>query len=324
MKAASKPDSLAAPRWYTHRWNSDLSWKLILGIVPRIAPVLRPPLHFVTTLLCFAAMGRERRAARRNLAVVTGRGGAATLWLAFRLFYNFSKFMVAYTDVPPYGDGALGVRLAGRDRGDDLLGRALARGRGVIVLGMHLGQWDLALISLARRGVPITMVMRREDEEAARFAAAARQAAGIRVAFAGADPMMMLDLLAALRRNEIVALQGDRPYGPGAAEVRLFGRPTHVPAGPAELAQASGAPVVPAVLIFEGHRGFRLVFGDPLLPGSGGGPAGAAMVEGVAAAMQDLIHRYPDHWFNFYEVWGARDSGAARPRTGGSACATSR
>ncbi|PYS93156.1 MAG: hypothetical protein DMF50_13820, partial [Acidobacteria bacterium] len=72
-------------RWYTHGWNRGLSWRLILGIVPKVPRFLRPPLHALATLVCFTAMPRERRAARRNLARITGRRGLASLFLAFRL-----------------------------------------------------------------------------------------------------------------------------------------------------------------------------------------------------------------------------------------------
>src|SRR5260221_6886520 len=47
-------------------------------------------------------MPRERLAARRNLERVTGRRGIGSRLLSFRLFYNFSKFMVGYTDLAPF------------------------------------------------------------------------------------------------------------------------------------------------------------------------------------------------------------------------------
>ena len=94
-----REDVQVTPRWYTHGWNRDLSWRLIHAILPRVPRFLRPPVHFITTLVCFAAMPRERRAVRLNLERVTGRSGLAARLLAFRLFYNFSKFMVGFTDL---------------------------------------------------------------------------------------------------------------------------------------------------------------------------------------------------------------------------------
>jgi len=261
-------------RWYTHGWNRDISWRLILGILPRVPGPLRPPLHLAVSTLCFLVMGEERRAARKNLGQVTGAPGPAGLRMTWRLFHNFSRFMTAYIDLPPWrgearGQGAvangegLEERIAGSDGGLEVVRRALSRGRGLILLGMHLGQWDLALIALARAGYKVTVVMRREDEEASRFADACRRAAGIRVVHAGESPWLFVELRSALQRNEIVAMQGDRDMGGRTLAVRLFGKPLRIPAGPWELASLSGAPILPGALLLRGGRGFEMIWGSP-------------------------------------------------------------
>src|SRR5262245_7787333 len=105
-------------RWYTHGWNNELSWELILSIIPWVPRFLLLPLHHVTTLICFLVMGRERAAARRNLARVTGKTGWANLKLAYRLFFNFSRFMVAYTGLKRLNPNELANRVAGREQTD--------------------------------------------------------------------------------------------------------------------------------------------------------------------------------------------------------------
>jgi KDO2-lipid IV(A) lauroyltransferase len=291
-------------RWYTHGWNRDLSWKLILGVLPRVPLFLRPPLHHLMTSVCFLAMGNERRAARRNLERVTGKRGGASLRLTYRLFYNFSRFMVAYTELPPYGQDDMEEWIAGGPDLERALLESLAGERGVIVLGMHLGQWELSLAALARAGYPITVVMRREEEEAARFAREARRASGIRVVYAGEDPWMFVRLLVGLRRNEIVAMQGDRPLGGRNLTVSLFGAPAEIPSGPWELAAASGAPILPGVLILEGFRRYRLVCGESIrVAGTGRGEDGETDPAVLCEAMEELIRRYPDQWFNFFDLW---------------------
>ncbi len=298
-------------RWYRHDWNSDLSWRLILTVIPRVPDFLRPPVHFVATLICFVKMGAERRAARRNLRRVTGRGSPLDLLLSFRLFYNFSKFMVAYTQLAPYCKEDPALRVNNSDEALRSLREELARGRGVILLGMHVGQWDLALAILSGFGFPVTVVMRREDEESARYAAATRDAAGLKVAYTGENPWLSVELRSALHRNEIVAMQGDRSYGDRTAWVPLFGAPAEIPVGPWELARASGASVVPAVLVFEGHRQYRCVFGEPIRPGEAGSdPEDSRQgMARIAAALESIIRRYPDQWFNFYDVWPEESRG---------------
>jgi len=308
---------------------------MILAIMPRVPGILRPALHLVFSVAFFLALGRERRAARRNLARATGRRGAALHLLTLRLFYNFSHFLVAYTQMPPHARTGPGNRpegpgfvVLGEEEAKRKLSAALDAGRGLILAGMHLGQWDLALALLARMGIPVTVVMRKEDEDAARHAAAARSAAGVRVVHARESAWLGVELMAALRRNEIVALQADRAYGDRTARVAFFGAGTSIPSGPWDLARASGAPIMTAVALLEGGRRCRLVCGDAVFatgdgpagpmedraaPGRGSGsvrPGAAATsvgrgrgIERLVAAMESLIAAHPDHWFNFYDVW---------------------
>ncbi len=299
------------PRWYTHGWNRALSWRLIHGILPRVPRVLRPPLHLVTTLVCFAAMPRERRAVRLNLERVTGRSGLAARLLAFRLFYNFSKFMVAYTDLVLFDPVRLRRWVEGSETESGRIRGLLAEGRGLIVLTLHLGNWEIGLAHLAALGHKVNVVMRPEDSEGARFEERTRAATGVRVVPSGESAWNGLELLLALRRGEIVAIQGDRAFGPLTERTELFGAPVDLPSGPFALAQASGAPILVVCVLIRGHFRYRLVADGPLRVGPG--------EEGVRAAARDFarvaekhVAAFPTQWFNFYEVWGAPQADAPR------------
>src|SRR5262245_47229742 len=97
-RGRERPDA-SARRWYAHGWNRPLSWEMILSITPWLPRFVLVPLHHVTTMLFFVLMPKERAAARRNLRRITGVTGFSGLRLAYRLFHNFSRFMVAYTEV---------------------------------------------------------------------------------------------------------------------------------------------------------------------------------------------------------------------------------
>jgi lauroyl/myristoyl acyltransferase len=125
----------------------------------------------------------------------------------------------------------------------------------------------------------------------------------MKVAYAGESPWAGVDLLAALRRNEIVAVQGDRPYGGRTVRAPILGRPTAIPAGPWDLARTAGAPILPAAVVFEGHRRLRHVLRDPIRPRSTGEAGEEDGPRRIARAMESLIAEFPEQWFNFYDVW---------------------
>jgi len=86
----------AQSRWYRHGWNRPLSWELVLRITPRLPRFILVPLHHLTTLVSLICMPGERAAACRNLRRVTGATGLALYGALYRLFLNFSRFIVAY------------------------------------------------------------------------------------------------------------------------------------------------------------------------------------------------------------------------------------
>jgi len=290
-------------RWYTHGWNRGLSWRLIHAIVPRVPRFLRPPIHLATTAVCFVAMPRERRAARHNLEQATRRSGVASRALAFGLFYNFSKFMVGYTDLMRLPYEALQRRVEGGDEARRLIETLLREGRGLIVLTLHLGNWEMGLLHLASLGRPVSVVLRPEDSGAAPFEEEARRRAGVHVVPAGESAWNGLDLLLALKRGEIVAIQGDRTFGPLRERASLFGAEVDLPSGPFALAQASGAPILAVCVPIRGHSRYRIVVEGPLRVGPGAEGARAAL-ESFARIVERFVSDYPTQWFNFYEVWG--------------------
>jgi KDO2-lipid IV(A) lauroyltransferase len=120
-----------------------------------------------------------------------------------------------------------------------------------------------------------------------------------------------IELLQALRRNEIVAIQGDRVYNPRhGAEVPFFSKPAAFPLGPFLLSQVSGAPVLPGFVIRLGWLRYRVLMGDPILPAaSGDGDAGQRA--GLRQAVRFLETTLPvhyDQWVNFFDFWQVNSS----------------
>jgi KDO2-lipid IV(A) lauroyltransferase len=295
----------AARRWYRHGLNRPLSWELVLRIPPRLPRLALVPLHHVATLACMLCMTDERTSARRNLRRVSDARGLAGLRLLYRLFHNFSRFMVAYADMSGHSVDELQHRLIDAGAAERSIRAALAEGRGAILATMHIGQWDLGLKLLSRLDVPVHVVMFHEDaQEVTRYADAARAWPKLRVHRMGSSRMLAVELAAALRRGELVAIQIDRPIGPNVVPVEFFGAVTSLPAGPVMLALATGAPVLPVFVLFDRDDRFRLVSLPPLrFERDRGEDEIQRGLRRLVEVMESIVARYPDQWFNFYDVW---------------------
>jgi KDO2-lipid IV(A) lauroyltransferase len=294
--------------WYTHGWNTATSLRLILTIIPRLPRAVVPAVGVATTALCLTSMNRERRAAGRNLRRILGRGGWSKRRAVWSLFYNFARFMVSYCDLPRIAPADLEARHTPDREGDERIREALSRGRGLIVLTAHLGNWEVGAQLLARTGLRVHVAMQVERANAAeRWLARARARGAVRVLPLRESPEGILALRAVLARNEILAMQGDRAAGGRCLTVPLFGAPFPLPLGPFLLAYLCDAPLLPAFVLQEGWWRWRSEIGGPIrFPRTGDRDAdltaGAAQ---YAAALERTVARHPDQWFNFYDLWPA-------------------
>jgi len=119
------------------------------------------------------------------------------------------------------------------------------------------------------------------------------------------DALAPLELLRALRRNEIVAIQGDRPYRGRSAAVPFFGRDANFPLGPFFLSYVSGAPVLPGVVVREGWLRYRVVMGEPIelsRTDDRDRDLEAGLLQ-AARFLEGVIATHHCQWLNFYRFW---------------------
>jgi KDO2-lipid IV(A) lauroyltransferase len=192
-------------------------------------------------------------------------------------------------------------------RGRDLLAEALQQGKGAILLTAHLGNWEIAASRLFVYGRPVNMVMGHELNPTTHdFARQVREQAPVRIIYADTSVFSPLKIVEALRRNEIVAIQLDRPLGMGGPkDVPFFGVSVPLPCGPFALARLSGAPMIPAFVPRVGRRHYVIRLGGTY--GLGGERRGSSAetraMEVVARVFEEIVREYPTQWFQFGSFW---------------------
>ena len=293
-------------RWYQHRFHTVSMLRLMFWSMARV-PIFTQPMIAVGTAMFFGFMlKRERKAVTRNLRQITGSSGIALLWKVYRVFYCFSDFMVSYCYVPQASHEQLLSMVVSDPDGTAVIDQHLAAGKGIIFWTAHLGNPEFASRLLEMHGRPVNIARVVEDSPAEKMLRERMANDRIRVVDLRGGPLATIELLQALRRNEIVAIQGDRVYHPRhSVEVPFFSKPTAFPLGPFLLSQVSGAPVLPAFVIRESWLRYRILSGDPILPGSSGDTdAGqrAALAQAVRFLEAQVSVHY-DQWMNFFDFW---------------------
>jgi lauroyl/myristoyl acyltransferase len=283
------------PRWYGHPYNRARFYRLAetLSVVPR---GLRLTLARQIGRLAPRFLPAERRAIRKALGLITGATPEALDELTGAVFRDFA---MCFADLVSTNrrSGTQLSSLVGSVTGADLFDTLPG---GLVSVTAHVGNWELAGRLLANRLARRIHVVVSPDEAPELERWVRRDGEGVRFVPRG-HPGVGVELLAALRRGEVVALQADRALGNGGdVWIPFFGQPAPFPLGPFVLARAAGVPLVPAFCMLDRHYRYDVRIATPITVGRGDEEAAA---RAWVALLEDVVRDHPTQWFNFFDAW---------------------
>ncbi|GAA4918307.1 phosphatidylinositol mannoside acyltransferase [Streptomonospora salina] len=226
------------------------------------------------------------------------------------LRYFYEMFMLeAYSDAD--------VRERVHCTGVDALQDILDSGRGVVAALPHMGNWDLAGAWITRYGIPLTTVAERLEPEALfqRFVAF-RESLGMEVLPLTGGPAHSAGVLARrLRQGGFVCLLADRDLTENGIDVEFFGESARLPAGPAALAERTGAALLPVAMWHDGGRLRIDIRAEIPVPAATGRTERVrAMTAQLAGVFEGAIAEHPQDWHMLQRVFAADlDSGGRVP-----------
>ncbi len=180
------------------------------------------------------------------------------------------------------------------------LDQALARERGVVMLGMHMGNGVAMATHLADRGYPMAVIYREAGKIPTHFFRDGISSLGMEAIPAVPASVGVRRMLKALKENRILFILMDQATKQGGVPARFLSKQLNMPPGPAELARRTGAAVVPALLTgTEPRWRFRL---DPAVTLD----SSAELSENVAfltEIMQRHIESEPQWWTWHQRRW---------------------
>ncbi|MCY1650500.1 MULTISPECIES: phosphatidylinositol mannoside acyltransferase [Streptomyces] len=186
------------------------------------------------------------------------------------------------------------------------LTEGLDAGRGVVLALPHLGNWDLAGAWVTTDlKVPFTTVAERLEPETLydRFVAY-RQGLGMEV-LPHSGGAAFGTLARRLRSGGLVCLVADRDLSASGVEVDFFGATARMPAGPALLAQQTGALLLPVTLWYDGTpvMGARVHPPVPVPETGTRAEKTSSMTQALADAFADGIAEHPEDWHMLQRLW---------------------
>jgi KDO2-lipid IV(A) lauroyltransferase len=261
----------------------------------------------------YAARNGGPEQLRKNLARVIGVPPAEVPDVLMRAsLASYARYWREAFRLPTMDLRVVARELDRTFQGADNLDAALAEGRGAVCALPHSGNWDMAGVWLAQtRGTFTTVAERLKPESLYRRFINYRESLGFEVLPSSGGQRPPFEVLCdRLRDNRVVCLMAERDLTRTGVQVDFFGEPTRMPAGPAKLAIATGAALLPSHCWFT-DDGSRVWIQPPLDCSSGDV---GAITQAMADQFEKNIAAHPQDWHMMQPQWLADLPEAKRAR----------
>ncbi len=193
--------------------------------------------------------------------------------------------------------------------GSENLDRALAKGKGVMTISGHLGNFMLMGTKLAKEGYPLGALYREvRDKKVARLIKDMQRGLDIHSIPALPAHRAVRESLKWLRENKILFLQQDRNFfeDKGAIWVDFFGQPAATAPGTVILAKRSGAVLLPIFVVRkEGNEGYTIVIDPPVELELTGDKERDILIntQKFTKIIENYVRKYLTQYFWIYKRW---------------------
>jgi lauroyl/myristoyl acyltransferase len=245
----------------------------------------------------------RREVVIQNLLPVLNNDRAAAMRAARELF---TEFMLKVADLLRYESGVAAGHWTGDWSGWEHFTVAQARGKGVLFVIPHLGNWELGGAFLVQHGYKLLVLTQPEpDQKLTELRQASRARWGVETLVVGEDAFAFVEIIKRLQAGATVALLVDRPPAPTAVTVELFGRPFPASIAAAELARASGCAIVPGYIVRRPDGYLARIL--PEIPydraAIGQRAARLQLTQEILRAFEPAIRQHLTQWYHFVPIW---------------------
>lgn len=233
-----------------------------------------------------------------------GKGPVARLMDSYRLSLGIGEVLVDRAALGILGAGQVSVSMAERARLQELV----REGKGLVLVTAHVGCWQAAMAALKFIGTPVNLVIHRQEGDLDRHYFEHGGESPYRIIDPAGYLGGTLEMMAALKRGEVVCIMGDRAMGSetSTVSVEFLKGEVAFPFSPYKLAAATGAPVAVIFPIKLSPTSYALnlarVLRIPHLGGRFGEPY-RPFVKEYVEALEQFVEEHPYQYFNFFDMW---------------------
>lgn len=187
-----------------------------------------------------------------------------------------------------------------------VLDAAFARGKGVILVSAHFGNFPLMMARIGMEGHKLSGIMRpMRDERVEKFFFEKRSHFNIKTIYSQPRRACVEESIRVLRSNGALFIPIDQNFGTGGVFVRFFNRQAATATGPVVLARRTQAALIPCFIIRQPDNTNRIVFEPPLdlKEGASDEETITINIQRLTDIIESYIRRYPAQWGWIHRRW---------------------
>jgi predicted exporter/lauroyl/myristoyl acyltransferase len=298
-KIKSSPAKISGPS----QFYGVFIWRIGLSLGRFIpAPIFGFFARFLA-MIYWRLAAHRREIVIQNLLPVLNSDRPAAIRKARELF---TEFFLKIVDLWRYESGMPFERWLGEWNGWEHFLAAHARGKGVLLVTPHLGNWEFGGAFLVEHGYKLLALTQPEpDQKLTELRRVSRARRGVETLVVGGDAFAFIEIIKHLQVGTTVALLVDRPSAPTAVNINLFGQPFPASIAAAELARASGCAIVPVYIVRQpgGHLAHILPEIAYDRSAIGNRDARIQLTQEILRAFEPAIRQHLTQWFHFVPIW---------------------
>ena len=190
------------------------------------------------------------------------------------------------------------IEVTGREN----IARAFGKGKGVILLGMHAGSWELSNVICANLGFPFNLFVRDQKMPLLNdLLNSYRRQKGCRLIQRKNQTRALIEVL---KSNQAIGMTADQG-GAGGEQAAFFGKNASLPTGALRIALRYGAVIVPAYYRRKKGLDQEFIFEPPFELKNTADPANDLRenLKNLTAVFEKNIRKYPQEYFWRYKIW---------------------
>lgn len=290
-------------------WKRAKRFVRYLFIRALLVPVQLLPLGFASALgerlgaIAFHLAGGERRKALASLKIAyPEKSDAERLELARGTFRHLGRSAAEMVCIEQFDERRHDL-VEWMPEARAAMDSALARGKGVVFVTGHVGNWELLARYVALENYKAAVVGKEaSDPRTTKLLERFRTSGKLKVIWRGSQGAAK-ELLRALKNNFILGLLIDQDTKVQSVFVPFFGVPAKTPRAAADLAIRTGAvPMLGFCTRVEGLK-FRIEMREVPLPVSEGEAGVLELTAALTQGIEAHIRAHPTQWVWMHQRW---------------------